>query len=416
MRALVLLALLLAGCAAPSLDTAATQDGLSITAPVELANGPAGAFEPMVAVDGTGTVLVTGTRMFQAVPLWVSHDNGQTFRMTRPTGLPAGTEGQVVLSPDGDAYMVDETLAGLTVARSQDKGETWEVRSVTSFAMPLGDRPWIAAGPGGRFFATWNQVPTGQWVVASEDGGRTFPVQTPLLGENVVTGPLAVGPDGALYLARDEAEGPALYASHDGARSFQRTLAWKAEGERGWFNPTPAVDAAGNVYVTTIERLADGTRARYAVSTDGGATFRPPREVTTAPGMHVHAWSAAGPEGRLAVAFYENPNGTTTPDEAKDGWYARLVVIDAADTDAPVVREARVVEWPIHAGTVCTRSNENCQTTCVKGVPCIAGFSTSDHPHLGDYLGVAMAPGGTVHVAFQDTPRGTSIWHVRATS
>lgn len=418
MRGWVLLTVVLSGCVAPSLtpagdDAAAPADALMLTSPVELPNPPRGAFEPMVAVDGAGTVLVTGTRMFEAVPLWVSHDDGATFRMTRPTGLPAGTEGQVVFSPDGDAYMVDETIAGLTVARSQDRGDSWEVRSYATFAVPGGDRPWIAAGANGRFYATWNQIPSGQWVAASEDGGRTFLVHTPIVGENVVTGPLAVAPDGALLLARDEKEGPVLYVSRDGARSFERHLAWPAEGERGWFNPTPAVDEAGNYYVTTIERLERGTRARYAVSTDGGATFSAPRELTAEPGMHVHAWSAAGPRGRLAVAFYENPNGTTTPDEGKDEWFARLVVIDGADTATPAVRETRLVAHAVDEGTVCTRENKDCQTTCVHGLPCVVGISTSSAKWVGDYLGVAMEPDGTVHVVFQDLSQGDSIWHVR---
>lgn len=418
----VLLALMLSGCAAPALTTTdAGRDAdlapgaIRLLPPVELENPPGGAFEPMVAVDGAGTVLVTGTRMFQAVPLWTSHDDGASFTMQRPTGLPAGTEGQVVFSPDGDAYMVDETVAGLTVARSLDRGDSWEVRSYSTFAVPAGDRPWIAAGRDGRFYATWNQIPSGQWVAASEDGGRTFPVQTPIVGENVVTGPLVVGPDGTLFLARDESEGPALYVSRDGARSFARHLAWKAEGERGWFNPTPAVDAAGNVYVTTIERLAHGgTRTRYAASTDGGATFGAPRELTAQPGIHVHAWSAAGPEGRLAVAFYEAPDDAATPDEAQGEWFARLVVVEDAHGDAPTFREARVVPHAVDEGPVCTRENEDCQTTCVHGLPCVIGIGTSDAKWVGDYLGVAMAPDGAVHVVFQDLSRGDSVWHVRA--
>src|SRR5207244_5618582 len=116
------------------------------------------------------------------------------------------------------------------------------------------------------------------------DGGRSFGVQTFFPGTSMAGGwsdgaiP-TVASDGTLYLARAEADGPALYASHDGAQSFQRTLAWHARGPNGWLFATPTVDAAGTVYVTTVEQGPGGTRAAYAASRDGGRTFSPPREL-----------------------------------------------------------------------------------------------------------------------------------------
>lgn len=422
MRALGLLLVLLAGCVGPAAEIA-SEDGAAPVGPalallpaIELPTGSP-THEPSIAVDGAGAVLVAAASPFDPAPLWASQDGGATFARVRPIDLPVGTEGQPAFSRDGDAYVVDETIVGLTVARSRDSGVSWEVMSYAALAVPGGDRPWVAAGEGGRVYATWSQMPSGQWVAASTDGGRTFPVQMFVGPWLSTTGPMVVAPDGTLFLARAEAEGPALYASRDGALTFQRTLAWSAVGPNGWLFATPAVDASGNVYVTTVEQTERGTRARWASSADGGATFSEPREATDAPGIHVHAWSAAGPEGRLAIAFYEAPDAAGgRPDDADADWFLRLVVLDGAHTDAPVAEEARVVGHAVHQGSVCTTGTQDCSNICPPLTPeCIVGRDPGEE-FLGDYLGVAVAPDGSVHVAFQETTDGHRVWYARTGS
>lgn len=429
MRALALFALILVltGCVTPApgastLAPASAQGGaLAILPPVQLPNAADDVFEPSVASDGAGNVLVTASHPFQPMALWASHDNGTRFETIPNDGrdLPAGTEGQPAFAPDGTAYAVDLYVGSIVVMASADHGRTWEMRSAMSTRLVGGDRPWLAAGPKGAVYVVWNNVPTGFWVAASADGGRTFPTQTLFPGTDMATGGFqvpgvpVVAPDGAVYIGRDEADGPALYASHDGAQTFQRTLAWKAQGPVGWLFTTPALDAAGNVYLATAEQGPNGTRVRWAASADGGRTFGAPREATTAPGVHVHPWSAAGPKGRLAIAFYENPNGTGAPDAADGDWYLRLVVIDGADTPSPVTREARVVPQPVHHGTVCTRGTPYCERECPPLLGCVS-LGNAPERHLGDYMGLAVDRDGTAHVVFQDTTKAQTVWYARA--
>jgi len=425
---LVLAALAFAGCAAPMLGgplapASTAEPTLRALPPVQLPT-TAPVFEPSVASDGAGNLFVTASHPFDAMHLWASHDNGTSFAEVPAMDgasmrdLPAGAEGQPAVAPDGTVYAADLYLGSVTLMASADHGKTWELRSVVSTRLAGGDRPWLAAGPNGSVYLAWNQIPTGFWVAASHDGGRTFPTQTMFpgtemgAGEFVVPGVPAVGPDGALYVARNGAEGPSLFVSRDGGQTFQRTLAWKASGPVGWLFTTAAVDAAGNVYVTSAEQKESGTRVLWAVSRDGGRSFDPPREATAAPGIHVHPWSAAGAKGRLALAFYENPNGTGTPDAADGDWYLRVVVVDGADTATPVAREARVVAQPVHHGAVCTRGTPYCERECAPLAGCVS-LGNAPERHLGDYLGVAADLDGSVHVVFQDTTKDETVWYAR---
>lgn len=380
---------------------------------------PAPGFEPSVAVDGNGVVYLTaaqGVRLAdpEASWLWVSDDGGRTFRVVPASGgsgrsnLPVGFEGHVDATADGKAYFVDLTLASITVARSADGGKTWDLRTPAAALVGGGDREWVAAGPGDDVYVGWNQLPSGYWIMGSKDGGRTFPVQTPLPGTGAASpaGPgwsyaavPAVAPDGKVHVARAEDDGVAVYTSADGARTFTRVVAWPAEGEVGWLFSTATVDAAGTLYVSTVEELDQGTRVRYAYSKDGGATFSPPREVSSAPGVHAMQWGAAGPQGHFAVAFYENPAGSGVPDVSEGEWFVRVAWSTDADTPDPTFREARPADRVVHEGTVCTGGLGNCE---------------GNSRDLGDYLGVDVGPDGAVHVTWiESTDPASPVFYAR---
>lgn len=373
----------------------------------------AAGFEPSLTVDGNGVVYLTAAQGVRASDpksswLWVSQDGGATFETVAPFGergvsnLPVGFEGHVDAN-GGKTYFVDLTLASITLSRTTDGGDSWELRTPAVAVVGGGDREWVAAGHKDDVYVTWNQLPSGFWVMGSQDGGRTFPAQTLIPGTGAAGGATpgwsyagvpAVAPDGAVHVTRAEPDGLAVYTSTDGARTFTRVLAWPAEGPVGWLFSTPAVDEAGTLYVSTVEKLESGTtRVRYAYSKDGGVTFSPPREVSRAPGVHAMQWSAAGAPGHFALAFYENPAATGVPDEAHGDWHVRVAWSTDADSPEATFHEARPTDRVVHQGTVCTGGLTACEGTS---------------RDLGDYLGVDLARDGSVHVTWIETIAGGS--------
>lgn len=380
---------------------------------------PAPGFEPSLTVDANGVVYLTAAQGVRASDpdaswLWVSRDAGATFENVAPvsargvSNLPVGFEGHVDAN-GGQAYYVDLTLASITLSRTTDGGETWDLRTPAVAVVGGGDREWVAAGPKGDVYVAWNQLPSGFWVMGSQDGGRTFPAQTLIPGTGAVGGATpgwsyagvpAVAPNGAVHVARAEPEGLAVYTSTDGARTFTRTVAWPAEGPVGWLFSTSTVDDAGTLYVSTVEDLESGTtRVRYAYSKDGGATFSPPREVTSAPGVHAMQWGAAGAPGHFALAFYENPAGQGVPDEAAGQWHVRVAWSTNADTPDASFHTTRATDRVVHEGTVCTGGLTQCEGTS---------------RDLGDYLGVDLGRDGSVHVTWiETTAEGSPVMYAR---
>jgi hypothetical protein len=381
--------------------------------------------EPSVVADRKGNVFVTAARkVIASAPhpdesvsaswLWTSNDGGKSFRLVPPLGSslqypPFGTEGHLSIAPSGDVYFVDLTLASFSLAASTDHGATWELRNVAASNIPGGDRPWVAAGPGMRVHAVWNQIPSGFYVLTSDDGGRTFPHMVNVPGTMAgletlgvagapdgyeVPGVPVVGPDGTLFIARGEAGSVAVYASTDGGRSLTRTVAWRSDERVGWIFSTPAVDAAGVLYVSTVEVLDGTTRVRYAVSTDRGVSFSAPREVGSLPGTHVLQWGAAGEAGEFAVAYYA-ADETGRPSDVGGPWRVRVAVSSNAHEEAALFEELTLTESAVHDGPICTGGTVGCGNDQTR--------------ELADYLGLAWGEAGTLHVGWTDAAGGRPL-------
>ena len=101
--------------------------------------------------------------------------------------------------------------------------------------------------------------------------------------------------------------------STDGAQSFVAPRALDTTMEHVWC-PQLAWDGQETIYVTCEEDTAALVgRILFAVSNDGGATFRPATALSSPLGYGTSPIIAAGSGGRVYVSWQEGFPGPTTP-------------------------------------------------------------------------------------------------------
>lgn len=175
----------------------------------------------------------------------------------------------------------------------------------------------LAAGPNGVLYAAWTEYDGPLWFSRSTDGGGRFsrPLRITAVGPSgVARAPaLALGAGGTVYLAwttgDDETADIHLAASKDGGVTFgppQRVAPSRQYSDA----PSMAVDAQGVLHLAYAESAGGPFAAyhiRYTRSTDGGRSFEASRDIATP--MPPGAASAAFPslsvdgEGRVYVLW-----------------------------------------------------------------------------------------------------------------
>ncbi len=135
-------------------------------------------------------VLVTGNKIKR------SSDGGQTWVQKYPpvdASVPYGIEGDMQAFGD-DVIFFGTELADVVVAHSDDAGETFTVVHVPvtsagndqtwSYLGPFGDLNPLGPLPSNEPYVLAGWFRIGSAVIFSFDGGLTWPIQTPLVGNN----------------------------------------------------------------------------------------------------------------------------------------------------------------------------------------------------------------------------------------
>lgn len=181
---LVLAALLVAGCAAPTPAPAPGREApppaaLSFRAPVEVAPKPNPQVESFLATSPDGeTLLACLHGDFRAPPpTYASRDGGSSWTRVEVGGLVASGDCDVAMGHDGAWHVLATLLAGAGVATSRDEGRSWTSSHLA--APPTNgavDRPWLAAA-GERLVLAYMPLFLQPGVLAftrSEEGGATW--------------------------------------------------------------------------------------------------------------------------------------------------------------------------------------------------------------------------------------------------
>src|SRR5918996_1664578 len=179
-------------------------------------------------------------------------------------------------------------------ARSEDDGRTFSAPLNLSSSIAgdgkgrINKDSWhngsldLALGTDGALYVAWTEYEGALWVRRSSDGGRTFSDRLRINDAKPARGPaLAVGPKGVVYLTwtvgDDKAADIRVAKSTDGGGSFGAPVI--VERSKGYADaPKLAVDAAGALHLVYAARQ----RILYSRSTDDARSFAAPRDISGA--------------------------------------------------------------------------------------------------------------------------------------
>ena len=303
-----------------------------------------------------------------------SVDGGAHF--SAPITLPESSQSDdpaVAVAPDGTVYVsylrYFHDHAYPVVATSFNHGATFSQVSslIPKVVGNWGDRDFIAAGPGGTVYVTWDYGPSiadvqivcspiGSCAYAavdatavvqkSTDHGKTWGPITPMQPGFPAGGgydaSIVVQPNGVLdALIWGHQLDPETFAVHPGHEYFVSSAdggaTWSPAIEVGasagsiaiptwWIDGNLSTDRAGNLYATWDTQTSSGDIGWLSYSTDGGTTWSAPIRVTPDHDNAIHLVESAGAGSGIAdIAWLSNnsPEGYATylrPFSIEHGW------------------------------------------------------------------------------------------------
>lgn len=309
-------------------------------------------WEPSIAADRFGHVYVLYPQ-YAGVPgcpacasptmvLQVSNNRGTLWNsptVMYSAGAGSGQwDAQITVDPvDGKtvyAAWLQDGKSDIAVAKSTDFGETWNV--VVADATNAGTDKPILVVRGQDVYVGYNHSQK-VWVSASHDGGATFASYNvnpnAKLGWSLAGGG-TITPDGSVYFSwagytqNGGAKGPVnLYVSKstNGGQTWTSNLLEVSGAppdcsayDCGWAylgaQLTMTSDAQGTLYALWNSNATDKTpnRIYFAKSTNGGASWSPRTEVSTAPQGSAHAFPAIAARGNgdVRISWMDARTGT----------------------------------------------------------------------------------------------------------
>ena len=354
-------------------------------------------YEPSIAADSTGALYITAHKNLDDRSTWpylaswflMSTDNGQSWASPSEPGLRGnywktflGDEGDIGIDGQDAVYFLDTYLLDNHIHVFRDQG-VWDHSVRIQKTTGLDDRPWIAAQGDGIVHYLGNngaEVNGGRyWYYRSTNEGSTWTRGDPVPGNGWAHLDAERNGDHVYVVDESEVDAEAdirIWVSED------RGVTWD------WGSPViighrdgpgreyPVVTAGdgGLVYVLwndATDGVENGTRIFAAVSDDFGKTWNT-TEVTPFKGFLDYPTINAGPDGRLAIAFY----GTSDlPVTSESTWYLYAGMARSAPFGPISMNFSRASEEPLYQG--------------------------EDLHALHDFFEVVITPDGALNIGFQ---------------
>jgi PKD domain-containing protein/K319-like protein len=299
-----------------------TDGGLTFSNPLNLSNDPPDSGSAQIAVDASGNISVVWESDNITFGLLYTHStDGVNF--STPLNLATNTLGsfgpQLALDSIGNIYVAWQddfnSSASISFSSSTDKGATFSapknLSNSTGFAMD----PEVAVDASGNLDVAWEDNSPGTndvFFSRSTDKGATFskPADVSGSGSNAKALQMSVA-TGNVYLAW-EANTPAVFSrdvffahSTDGGATFQPPVNVSNNIGNSRF-PALAVDAAGNVNVSWQDSTPGPYQIFFTQSADYGATFSAVQNLSNDTGFATQVQMAADSQGNLNVVWYDD--------------------------------------------------------------------------------------------------------------
>lgn len=354
-------------------------------------------YEPGIAADSTGALYITAHKNLDVKTSWpylaswflMSTDQGQSWASPSEPRLRGnywktflGDEGDIGIDASDNVYFLDTYLIDNHIHIFSNQG-VWDHSVRIQKSTGFDDRPWLAGQANGVLHYLGNngqEINGGRyWYYRSDNQGLTWTLGDPVPGNGWAHIDAERNGDHVYIVDESEVDGAAdirIWVSENQGRTFDFGSPVIVGHRDGPGREYPVVTAGENglVYVLWNEAsnaTENGTRLFAGVSDDYGKTWNS-TEITPFHGFLDYPTINAGPDGRLAVAFY----GTRDlPISANSTWYLYAGMQRSALFGQIVMNFSIASEEPLYQG--------------------------EDLHALHDFFEVVITPDGALNVAFQ---------------
>jgi len=317
--------------------------GATFSTPKNISNDPRGADYPYMTVDSGDNINVAWVVSPRVVPSIIffsrSSDGGVTF--SPPIALSTKPSRGPLVAVDSAGNINVAWIEGnngpvqVIFSRSSDGGATFTAPKVISWPSEADLGLQMALDSKGNISAVWDTQPYGNLYLShSSDGGATFS-RTSITNNTGPNGPGPVAPQ----IAIDSSDNINVVWNDSGDIFFSRS----SDGGATFSTPQNlsndlrvsaariATDPSGNINVVWQDTTPSNSAIFFSRSSDGGATFSPPQNVSSNPGVSYDPQVAVDSKGSINVVW-----GNYTPGNY-DIFFTRSVSLSAFSLDPSTV-------------------------------------------------------------------------------
>ncbi len=303
-----------------------TNAGVTFSTPINLANDSADSGSQQIAADTAGDIYVVWEHDSLNMGIFFSRstDDGATF--SAPTDLSTNSSGsfspQVALGPSGSLTVVwedDAQLASdISFSHSSDHGATFSIPESLSLHTGNSASAQVATDLNGNIDVVWANNSPGNFDIffSRSADGVTFSAPKDISNASGVAQNPQMGLDakGNINVIWQDNTPPDFNAdiyfarSSDGGITFSSPLnISNTAGFSG--NPFLIVDAGANINVAWEDNTPGNKDIFFSHSTDSGATFSAPLNLSNDTGLSLAVDIGADTNGNINVAWQDATSG-----------------------------------------------------------------------------------------------------------
>ncbi len=299
--------------------------GATFSTPKNISNNPAGANNPYLAVDSGGNINVVWVGSPKTAPSIIffsrSSDGGATF--STPIAVSTNPSDGPLVAVDFAGNINVAWIEGLdgpfhaAFSRSSDGGATFTAPKQISGLSEVDPGPRMALDSNGNIYVVWYTTPYGNIHLSySTDGGATFS-NTNITNYSGFPAPspsapqIAIDSAGNINVAWDDnRSGPLdIFFSHssDGGATFPTPQNLSNMGGAGYSQIATGLN--GSINIVWQDSAPGNSQVFFTQSSDGGATFSVPQNLSNDSGNSQGPVIAMDPTSNANVLWIDNTPG-----------------------------------------------------------------------------------------------------------